>query len=263
MTPMVFLLPSLLVGCAPVVEAPTELNELMGFLFEHAADDDDATLAAGAVNLDTWLIDGMDETADGYAVNDLSVESLSAVGYDDVDMDLLAGAAVGHTSVHVPEDLVSTAVEVDAPDIYGGSYDSYVRTYDGNERDFVKKKLDFIDSDVDQVATYAAVISVHSHSDVQYRWVETDLGWVMIERTWLLEAAEITPDDLVDLQGQFFIWAVIPSEDGTARTIQCTWVLATLLDSGFDSDIALNLMISSMSDAQETLDDYVTDNGAP
>jgi hypothetical protein len=116
-----------------------------------------------------------------------------------------------------------------------------------------------LDSEVHQIADYS-ILTVESHSQVQYRWVETDIGWVMIERTWLLEAATIEPDDLVDLDAQFFIWAVIPAADGTARTIQATWVVAEILGGQVDGDVALNLMINSMGDAQETLDEYVTEH---
>lgn len=248
-----------MLGCAEVVDAPTELDELVGFLFEHVTDEDDAALAAGAVNLDTWLIEGIEETAEGYAVNDLSAEALAAVGYDAIPDDAIDGAAVGHISIHSPNALVETATSVDNPEIYGGDYVEYERTYNTSLNAFLDKSEGetLLDGEISQIAKYAGLITVESHSQIQYRWVETEIGWVMIERTWLLEPAKIDPEDWVELDAQFFIWAVIPVADGSARTIQATWVAADMIID-LDENTALNLMIDSMGDAQETLDDYIS-----
>lgn len=254
------LLPFLLIGCAPVVEAPTELDELMGFLFAHVEDEDDATLAAGAVNLDTWLIQRMGETQEGYTINDLDEATLEGIGYTGLDMERLAGAAVGHVSTQKPDPLVEAATSVDNEEIYGSSYAMYERTYLTDLDCFLEKSegCELLDSEVHQIADYS-IITVESHSQVQYRWVETDSGWVMVERTWLLDKATISVD-WIALDAQFFIWAVIPSADGTARTIQATWVVAEILGGDVDSDTALKIMINSMGDNQETLDDYVAEH---
>ena len=72
--------------------------------------------------------------------------------------------------------------------------------------------------------------------------------------------AAVSPDGLVSLDAQFFLWATLPVEDGSARGIQCTWVVAEILDGAVSEDTALSLMVSSMSSNQDTLDSYVDEH---
>ena len=46
---------ALVTGCAEPASAPSEYEALLGYLFEHMEDEDDAELVVGLENLFVWL----------------------------------------------------------------------------------------------------------------------------------------------------------------------------------------------------------------
>ncbi len=79
MTRSLFLVGVLVVGCKRPPDAPNELNQLTGYLFVHAADDDHTELKAGFDNLRPWLEKRLEDTTDGYTVNNLSQNEVNTL----------------------------------------------------------------------------------------------------------------------------------------------------------------------------------------
>ena len=242
-------------SCRLHPDAPQELDELVGYLFEHVATEDPSYLEAGADNLHTWLDAHLDETVAGYAVNNLSSEGVTALGEGSPSLEDLAGAAVGAESAHSVGDL-GVAITVDDPtEMYPGTYLSYDRTYHGDADCFVSGDCDFLEAETHGELSYPLGLKVRTHSMVQWRWVETQYGQALIQRTWLREPAEISLDFL-SVEQQYYVWMFIPTDAG-ARSIQATWVVATLTGSAVPENLALDLVIDSMSKGAEDLDAWV------
>jgi len=77
-----------------------------------------------------------------------------------------------------------------------------------------------------------------------------------VQRTWLREPAEISLDFL-SVEQQYYVWMFIPTENG-ARSMQATWVVATLTGASVPESLALDLVIDSMSKGAEDLDAWVS-----
>lgn len=246
-----------LLACKPPPDAPAELDELVGYLFEHVSDEDDDALIAGAVNTDAWLSQRLAETLEGYAVNDLSQEAVSVL--DDVERDLsgLAGAAVGHASEHSVAALVAASL-TDPEAVYPDMYVSYRREEDGDLACFVAGNCDYLEAEVWAEQVYTLGLEVATNSRVQYRWVATPNGPAMIQRTWLRSPADVSFDWLA-VDQQYYVWMMLPQSDGTTRSIQATWVVAQFSGDEVPEDLALQLVIGSMSNQSETLDTYVSE----
>jgi hypothetical protein len=245
----------LLAGCKAPPDAPEELNELVGYLFSHVPDEDPAPLAVGADNLDAWLDDRLDETLEGYAVDNLTEDSITALDVGDRDLTGLAGAAVGHESAFSNDALVDALIEDDPLEVFPDNYISFDRTFDGDEDCFVAQECDWLEAEVRSSLAYPLGLQVETHSTVQYRWVDTDLGSVYVERTWLLEPATVSLDFL-EVDQQYFLRMMLPGDDGSL-SIQATWVVARLTGDSVPEDVALNLVIGSMAKTADTLDDWV------
>jgi hypothetical protein len=248
---------SLVVACAPrPPDAPEELNELVGYMYANTAEDDPAPLEVGSVNLDVWLDERIDETLEGYTVNNLTEEAINALGDGERDLTDLAGAAVGHESPHAIDTLVGTIIGTD-PMLMFDSYVAFERTFDGDEECFMAGDCDWLESEV--LASFDYVLmQVETHSRVQYRWVDTDLGRVYVERTWLREDAVVT-SDLVEVEQQYYLRVIMPADEG-AVSLQATWVVARLIGD-MPEDAALNLLIDSMETQAGKLDDFITEGG--
>lgn len=245
-----------LVGCKRPPEAPQELDELVGYLFEHVETEDSAYLEVGAVNLDAWLDVRLDETIEGYQVNKLAAEGVTALGEGEKDLADLAGAAVGDESQHAVADL-GVAIAVDDPTLmYPGTYLSFDRVYEGDADCFVSGDCPFLQAETHGEMVYTLGLQVETHSMVQWRWVETEFGRGLVQRTWLREPATISLDFL-SVEQQYYVWMFLPVEGGGSRSIQATWVVATLTGSAVPEGVALDLVISSMSKGAEDLDLWV------
>lgn len=245
-----------LLACKPPPDAPDELDELVGYLFAHVATEDEDYLLAGASNTDTWLEQRLAETLEGYAVDDLSEEVVSALGEGERDLSGLAGAAVGHDSIHGVETLVETMLRTDPLEIYPETYASFERD-DGGQLDcFLDGDCDLLDAEVWADQSYALGLQVQTNSRVQYRWIDTPNGRAMVQRTWLRSPADVSFDWLA-VDQQYYVWLMVPQPDGTSRSIQATWVVAQFSGDDVPEDLALQLVISSMSGQSQTLDDYI------
>lgn len=244
-----------LVGCKRPPEAPQELDELVGYLFEHVATEDPAYLEVGAANLSAWLDSHLEETVAGYQVNNLSNDGVAALGEGEKDLDALAGAAVGAESAHSVEDL-GVAITVDDPtEMYPDTYVSFDRVYAGDPDCFVAGDCASLAAETHGDMAYALGLQVQTHSMVQWRWVDTDAGRAMIQRTWLREPATVSLDFL-SVEQQYYVWMFLPV-DGGSRSIQATWVVATLTGSAVPEGVALDLVIDSMAKGAEDLDLWV------
>ncbi len=258
-----------LVACKPAPpDAPEELDQLVGFLFEHVDDDEADYLQVGAVNTDAWLDKRLQETLEGYSVDDLSLEAINALGgaqQDAATVEALAGAAVGHESAYDVETLMEAIINDDPLDVYPGVYLANRRDAESREiRCFMEQECDRIEFEVWAEFDYG-VVQVSTNSMVQYRWVDTDLGKVVVERTWLRSPADVQSIFDLRVQQQYFMWAAIPAGDDApagvkTRSIQATWVVAEFGEDEVDDDIALNLVINSMVKNSNLLEDWIAAN---
>lgn len=242
-----------LLGCKAPVEAPAELNELVGYMYANVPEDDPAPLQVASVNLDVWLQERIDETLEGYSVDNLTPEAIEALGDGPQDLEHLAGAAVGHISALPPSTLVETIVLADPMEIYTGVYVSFERTFEGDAECFVAGDCDWLEADVHASFDYT-LMQVETHSRVQYRWIDTELGRVYVERTWLRDPAVVT-STFVEVDQQYYLRVVLPDGAGS-RSIQATWVVARLVGD-LPENAALNMLINSMAKQAVKLDDFI------
>ncbi|MGB0639187.1 MAG: hypothetical protein ACPGTU_07645, partial [Myxococcota bacterium] len=110
---------SLLIGCGPA-DAPGELDKLTGFLFVHAQDEDSAELDAGFVNLRAWMEDNLEETKDGFTVNNLSQEEANELDACERDITGLIGAAVATQSKYDVNPVVGVTVAGPTTEVFDG-----------------------------------------------------------------------------------------------------------------------------------------------
>lgn len=253
-------LPALLplLGCEPPEQAPKELDDLVGFLFDHLRDEDTSLLAAGVTNLDAWLIEDIETTTDGYAVNNLDQQTIDSLEGVVAEIDgNLQGAAVGHESPHDAETIISTLLTTSSAEIYPKTYLSSDREIFGDADCFLAGECDFLDAHVANSLDYT-LLTAEVASALEYRRVPFGQGDVILERDWLDETPALSVDWL-RLDAQLFLRAFIPTEEGGSRQVAATWFVYTFLDADLDEAIALNIVIDSMSKQSTELDTWISD----
>ena len=248
------------VGCRQVPTAPSELDELCGYLFAHFDEEHPDAVEQGLGNLDAWLLDNLEETLEGYAVTNLSDETVSALDDRGRNTDAMIGAAVGTESDYTPYALGVPLLVDDQEELFPDSHDLYERTFLTETECFVDLQCE--DAEVENYIedTYPIIGSVITNNYGQYRWIETDKGLAWVQRTWFAQPAELEVD-WIELQNQYYLNVLLPRDGGTL-TLQSMWVEAYWDGLPISENQAQLLLISQMQNVYTQVEAYVSSTGA-
>ena len=213
-------------------------------------------MEVGLGNLVTWLDGRFDEATASYTV-DMALEEIahSADGRSG-PLEGLVGASVA-TRVDASFNEVTDAMLLhDQSEVFEGTYVSFEREYDGDMRCFASGQCPTESATTRSVNNYPLGLEVSVEFTTQWRWVEGPDGPTIVYRTFLRDAAEVNKDWLA-VNYQYFLGVTMP-RSGRTRRLQTTWIAASLGDTPVPEDMALNMVIDSMVNADATLETYLS-----
>ena len=257
-----------LIGCKPPPpEAPSTLEELCQFIFTHMMDEDPEILEAGIANLDTWLNTGtnLESTIEGYQVNNLRDESVANLDSTPRTIqESLVGAAVAYEHTNTLDELTQAQFVDDWARVSEGTYECYERIYDdgADPNCLLSGSCSQATYQTTSVSKWAGnLLIVESQNSGQIRRIETEYGPVMLQRTWLNDAADTsgTFGDQVNLFAQYYINITGPTSSGKLVRTTTTWIDSEYgsLDAVFDEDWAKNQIVETMQDQNQILIDWI------
>jgi len=252
-----FLVVFVVSGCKPPPPAPEALEDLCAYLFEHMADEDDEALEEGLVNLENWLVDGLEKTQDGYNIENLSLDAIESTG-ETGDNTALVGASVASVSKHELDRQIQALVIDDQAAIFGDNYVVFDRSYETDESCFPGRDCLHLEGTSYTESSWAGLLDVVSESTVEFRWVETPSGWMMIQRSYLNHPAEINWES-VEVNAQYFLAVVLPCKGSSVR-LQAMWIDAEYGVLPVGEDFALNQLVQSLQDASGMLETWMDEN---
>ena len=264
--PLVFLCS---LACTPPPPAPTELEELCAYIFSHQMDgldeddsshgsDPEAQLVEGLENLKDWLDQDLEATLEGYTVDSLSSDMVSEFDESGRGADHLLGAAVATESDYCTERMVEALVTDDQSVIWEDNYKTFERTYTTDPSCFPTRECTWVEGQSYGESSWAGLVDVESLSNVQFRWVETSYGWMMVQRSWLDSPATVSWEG-VNVWGQYFVAVVIPNGEETIR-MQSTWIDAEYGVLPVSEDFALQQIVVSMQNTGSQLEEWMEAN---
>ncbi len=245
-------------GCKAPPEAPTQLEELSGYLFEHAWDEDTLELEAGVLNLDTWLKTGtnLESTLEGYQITAMTQESVDAIDDSDRSVDALVGAAVAAEHTFDAGEVSQAIVVEDQMEVFPKNYKDYSRTYSDDPTCFPGIDCLSLTADSSSESSWAGLITVKSDNHIQYRWLEVeDVGWVVVHRSWLKEPAEVSLAG-IDVFAQYFLAVTVPRGDGSLR-LMATWIDSDYGALPVSEDFAKSQIVNSMQKQGEDVEEFL------
>jgi MYXO-CTERM domain-containing protein len=247
---------ALLAGCARPPEAPDQLDELCAYIYGHFQDEDPAALESAVTHLDVWLNDHFDEAAAGYVVNDLGAAEVDPLDAPEVDLSGLVGASVVTDIDHSVRAVTEAIITVSPQDIYQDTYSAYERQWLSDPECFPPFACEEANAFTHSESAWplGLVVGVYLYQD--YRWIETEYGPAMLQRTWLSQPADSSLDWL-NINAQYFMAVNLPQKDGSTHRLQAMWVVAQLGDAAVPEDMALDLVIDSMQGEDARLDTWL------
>lgn len=259
--PLPLLVAALLGGCKAPPEAPTQLEELCGYLFEHAWDEDSAELEAGLSNLDAWLATGsnMESTLEGYQITAMTQASVDAIDDSDRSVAALVGAAVAAEHSFSAAEVSRAIVVEDQMEVFPKNYNEYSREYSEDPECFPGIDCIELTASSESQSSWAGIIKVWSENFIQFRWVEHEtLGWVMVHRSWLTEPAEVSLDG-VEVNAQYFLAITLPEGKGSTR-LMATWIDSDYGALPVSEDFAKSQIVKSMQKQGDDVEEFLEEN---
>ena len=191
--------------------APKDFQELTSFLYEHLLDEDDEELVFGVENMYDWINQNTSSVRKGYTVKNLSAEAIATTGKYSNPSDLIGGAVLtahGHDVIKT-----SRALGVDnVRETNGDSYETYTRTYEGDAECFARRECNTLEGDSRSTSKWVGVLEIKYDTHVQFRWVNTRYGPVMLHRSYMNKKPELNLD-LVDAKQGYYLGIVFPPFD--------------------------------------------------
>ena len=179
-------------------------------------------------NLNQWLKKNSEEAKEGYQVNQLSEKSIRALGIEPVSLDDQIGVAVSYDIFHPLDDVVQVLVEADPMEVAPDSYISFTETPKGDIDCFMSKECDQYAAIHEATNSLPLGIEITTVTKNQYRWVELESGFSMVQRSWLLEKP-VANIDWAEVLAQFYFAAIFSTDKGSIR-IASGWSVLKLGD---------------------------------
>jgi hypothetical protein len=252
---------ALLSACRPPPDAPEKLEDLCGYLYDHVGDEDDEALAVGLNNLRAWLNkgDNFEATVAGYSITQLDQDTVDKLDDRPRDTSDLLGAASVYDHGHKLRPLLDAIVVKNQMEVFTDNYLAYERTFDQPPKCFPDRDcLELAGMSITTSSFVGAEIVTKNRQ--QFRWIETDDGWAMVRRNWLITPAEtsVFGTDIV-LEAQYYLGVALPYGGRTSHLI-ATWMEADYGAIPATDDFIKSQIVKSMQEQGEQLEAYLDEN---
>ena len=245
-----------LFGCKPP-EAPKEYEALVGYIFEHMEDEDPEALAVGLENLDTWLTTENRVTVEeGVTIESLPQTVVDPLAGHEHGTEDLAGVSMLTYSGYGPKVIADALTQYSFKTIIPDVYITYDRDFETGKNCIVERECLWAEATAYTVADWGVLGEVTATRQIQFRWVETEAGWMFLQRWWLTEPSTGSKLDL-RIQDQYYIGVNFADSEGTAR-IHASW-LTMEMSTGDASEGAANQLINNWKNDAESLDEWISE----
>jgi hypothetical protein len=256
----VLIIPSMACFIFVPPEAPSELEDLSTYIFEHVADKNPRELEMGLENLDEWFYtdDNLQQATEGYQVNTLADENIADLDSEDrIIRNNLIGAALSYRHDDSMEELVQTMFVDDWSAVSVDTYEEYIKEFSEDPECLIQRDCDWITYETTNLSNYI-IVKIDGTTTGQVRWVETENGWAIVQRTWLREPATVTPDEYdITLHAQYFINITAPSREGDIIRTTATWIDSEYGVIPITEDYAKIMIIQNMEKQNEDIVNWI------
>lgn len=251
----------LLFACSAPVEAPSDFNDLLSYLFVHTMDGDDEALLAGVDNLLAFSKRNIETLREGYAVSNLSQDALDSTGETFPTSDNLYGVTLQYLVEYPVTSIAYCNTVVDGMEVYPANYISYERESLSDVDCFVNRTCEtfrYRSTINSSLALGAEMLSSYIN---ELRWVELTSGPAFVQRAWMDGEAKSNVD-WADMTANFYIGLTYSSPEG-AETIAASWAAVQLGEVSLPEDILKNQAIDGLASNGEDLTAYLNANDVP
>lgn len=244
------LLLPLLSGCK-VVDAPESLEELVVFGFVHFEDEEDFLIET-AEGLIPIAEDSVEELTEGYRVDELTSEDLTAVGIENADVQGIIGAMGLADYTHDIDEVARMISHRQKDELFEDTLEYEVLEESERVCFLDHRCLEYFQR-IRETTSVPLLGDATREFDSAYRWVEhEDYGWILFIRT--LSPDPVTFSSNVVKVNQQHSFAMLYEPGNTARRVEAFWVDAQIIGLDVPDSYAVDTAVQSMADRAELVD---------
>lgn len=287
-------------SCAEAPPTPPEdLEALLGFLFEHTADEDPSALALGIEELHEWFKDEaqLESAREGFLIEDLDLQAVTPSEFPlpESHGGQLKGVSVVTKSPHCVKSIVGLLTWSSFGDLLE-SFQSYQREFDQDSSCMLTRECLSVTAESETRSSWAGLIGITTKYHIDFRWVYTQVGWALVHRFWLKEPA-IGDRFGVKMNGNYYVGVTLPdraravvepppalisaangsfglsgdeietlqqtlSQPGALR-VHANWFDVDTGDIPFEDAMIANLLVQQQKNDSENHDELIDQNPSP
>lgn len=248
------LLAALSTAACTVVDAPTEVEDLVVFGFEHF-EDPPRFLEAVHFGLAPWVDDHFDEMVDGWRVNNLTEAHLEAAGVEDPELDDVLGAIAAADYRHTVEDVVPLLAHPEKDELYEQVIDFQILE-DTDLDCFLAHECETYTYTARQTVRVALLGESTQTFDQVLRWVTTEAGETFVVGRTLSPTPVEFSTSIVAVDQQYALFLVYPWE-GAARRAEAYWVESRIIGADVPDTFAVSQAARQIVTQAERVDDAI------
>ena len=210
---------SLGLGCSNPPQAPDDLETLLGYLFEHMDDDDPEALTIGLENLYVWFQDDaqLQRAREGFLINNLPENAVARLDDKERSASGLEGITVATKSPFCSKALAGLLTWED----FGSTLDNfsmYERVFRSDPTCFGERLCNIVVADSHTRSAWAGIVEMESKYTIQFRWVQTQYGWMMLQRFWLKSPVDGDKFD-VKMNANYYVGVIMDDGGRSVRPV--------------------------------------------
>lgn len=198
----------------PPPSPPNDLEALLGYIFEHTADEDPESLALGINRLAIWFEDEehFQDALDGFLIKDLDLSQVTPSEFElpETSNQKLKGVSVVTKSPHCVQSIVGLLTWSEFGSLLE-SFDSYQREFDRDSSCMVDRTCLSVTAESSTSSKWAGLVAINTKYHIEFRWIYSEVGWALVHRFWLKEPAIGDRFD-VRMNANYYVGITIPDQ---------------------------------------------------
>ena len=238
----------LCLSCVPTLtgdeappDTPDDLEQLLGFIFEHMRDERPVELKEGLKKLKAWYKDEerLESARVGFTIQNLNSEAVGLLDDEERTTSGLKGISVTTKSDSCPRGIAGLITWAQFGDLISDQFDRYERTFETPSSCFWKRDCLWLRADSSSQSKWAGVVKINTEYAIEFRWVDLDGEWAFLHRFWLKSPA--SGDSFgVKMNANYYIGITLPDGAREASSVSRAFIEAangTIGRSGTEVDL--------------------------
>ena len=192
-------------------------------------------------------------------INQLTDEAMASMGDGPTSLEIHGGAVTSSSEFSVIKNARVLGVD-NNKEANGEAYIKYERTYYEDAECFARQECTFLTAESRAEADFGGLIEAKYLNEIEFRWVQTSLGWMMIHRSRLKKRPDLSIS-VVDIHRSYYLGIVLPGlpnlENSKSVLFQGSWSVIDYKVLPVSEDYAYEKLVEGLIDLATAIEAFL------